>query len=55
MTLDDDNKRIKITCQRCNGFLIYLGSIIELIYHKFLYNGMSTLGLYPEDIELENF
>ena len=25
VTLDDDDKSIKITCQRCYGFLIYSG------------------------------
>ena len=47
---DDSEKSFKITCQRCNGFVICAGKNGELIYNYFICAGMSTLGLYPKGV-----
>ena len=47
--LEDDNQ-LRITFQRCNGFVTCSAWIAEVLYINFLCAGMSTLGLYPEEI-----
>ena len=46
---------IKITCQCCNGFVRFSGRSEEILYITFICAGMSTLGLYPEELVTENF
>ena len=55
MTYEDDDKPFKITCQYCNGFVRCSDSIVEIISINFLHSGESTIGIYPEDIDTENF
>ena len=49
-TLEEDVKKIKITCQSCNGFITCPGRNVELLYINFLRDGMSTIGIYPDDL-----
>ena len=44
-----------MTCQRLNGFLTCKVGSVELLYITFLHAGLSTLGLYPEDLDSEIF
>ena len=53
--VDDDNKPFKINCQICNDFLTCAGKSGDILYIAFLHAGMSTIGIYPEDINTENF
>ena len=48
--MEEDGNQFKITCQSCNDFVACSGSKVELLYITFLHSGLSTLGLYPEDI-----
>ena len=54
VTMDEYDNKFRITFQRCNGFVIWSGSSGELLYMNFLHSGMSTLGLYPEELVQEN-
>ena len=45
LTMEEDDNKFKITCQQFNGFVTGLGRSGELLYTKFLYAGLSTLGL----------
>ena len=55
VTMDEDDNKFKIICQRCNDFVTCSGRRGKLIYINFLHAGMSTLGLYPEEVVSENF
>ena len=35
--MDDDDKSIKITFQRCNGYVRYTGKIVQLLYINFIH------------------
>ena len=50
VTMEEDGNQFKITCQHCNDFVTCSGSSVDLLYITFLHSGISTLGLYPEDI-----
>ena len=55
MALEEDDKKFKIICKLCNGFVTCLGHIGELLYITFLHAGMSTIGIYPEELVSEIF
>ena len=55
VTMEEDDNKFKITCQRCNDILTFSGGSGDLLYINFLYAVMSTLGLYPEDLVPENY
>ena len=57
MQQDDtqDDTLLKITSQSCNGFLTYKVRSEELIYITFIYYVLSTLVIYPEYLDPENF
>ena len=55
VTMEEDNNLFKIICQHCNGFVTCKVSSVELLYITFLHAGLSTLGIYPENIDSENF
>ena len=50
VTMKEDDNQFKITCQRCNVFLICKGRSGELLYITFLHAVLSTLGLYTEEL-----
>ena len=39
VNMEEDDKNIKITRKRCNGFVECSGRSVELIYITFLYSG----------------
>ena len=49
--MKEDDNIFKIICQSCNGFVTCKGRIGELIYITFLHDGLTNLGLYPEEID----
>ena len=53
--MEEDNNKLKIAFQRCNGFVTCSGRSVELIYITFIHAGMYTLGLYPEENVTETF
>ena len=53
--MEEDDNLFKITCQLCNGFVTCKGRSGELLYINFINYGLSTIGLYTEDIDPENF
>ena len=55
MNMDEDDTLLKITYQRCNGFVTCKISSGELLYIKFLHAVLSTFVLYPEYILQEIF
>ena len=55
MTMEEDDNQLKITCQRCNGFVKFKGRSGELLYITFFHAELSTIGTYPEDLGQENF
>ena len=55
VTMEEDDNQFKINCQCCNGFLKCKGVSGELFYITCLRDGISTLGIYPEEIVPENF
>ena len=52
--VEENGNKFKITCQRCNGCVTCSGGNVELFYINFLHSVMSTLGLCPEELFLEN-
>ena len=46
----DDDKLFKIAFKCYNGFLRCANKSVELIYITFLHSGMSTLGIFPADL-----
>ena len=50
--MEEECNKFKITCQRCNGFVTCSVNSGEVLYITFLHAGMSTIGLYPEDLVL---
>ena len=55
VTMEEDYNQLKITCQRCNGFVICSGRSEELLYINFIHAGFFTLGLHPKYLFPENF
>ena len=55
VTMQENDNKLKIICQCCNGFVTCKVSNVELLYITFLHAGWSTLGIYPENIDPENF
>ena len=53
--MEEDDNTFKTTCQFCNGFVTCSGRSEELLYITFLRYGISTLGLYPEELVPENY
>ena len=53
--MEEDYNQLKITCKIHIGFVTCSGRSGELIYITFLHYGMSTLGLYTEELVSENF
>ena len=37
-----DDRKVKITCKRCNGFVKCSGRSVKLLYITFLHSGMSN-------------
>ena len=50
MTMEEDDNKFKITCQRWNGFVTCSGWGGELLYISFLRDEISTLLIHPEEI-----
>ena len=46
--MEEDDNKLKITCQCCNGFVTCSVRSEEMFYITFIHSGMSTLGIYPE-------
>ena len=55
VSIEDDDNQLKIACQHCNGFGSCKVRSGELLYTNFIHAGLSTIELYPEDIDIENF
>ena len=55
VTMEEDDNKLRITHQHCNGFVTCSGRSVELIYTTFIHAGMYTLGLYPDEIVSETF
>ena len=55
VTIEEDNNKFKMNCKRCNGFVTCKVRSGELLYITFIHSGLSTLGLYPEELDPENF
>ena len=55
VNMGGDDNHFKLTCQRYNGFVTCKGGSGEVVYVTFLHAGISTLGLYPEELFPENF
>ena len=55
MAMEEDDNPFKITCQRCNGFVTFSGRSGELIYITFLDSGISTIGIYSEELVTKSF
>ena len=53
--MEEYDNQFKITYQRCNGFKTCSDRGEEILCIIFIFAGMSTLGLYPEDIVPEKF
>ena len=53
--MEEDDTLFKIFCQRCNSFVTCKGSSGELLYIAFLHDLLSTIALYPEELDPENF
>ena len=53
VNVKEDDTIFKITCQHCNGFVTSKGMSVELLYINFLHDGLSTLGIYNEDVDPE--
>ena len=53
VTLDDGYKPITFTCQHFNGFVRSSGKSGEILCISFIVSGMSTLGIYPEELDPE--
>ena len=53
--MEEDNNQLKITCQPCNSFVTCSGKSGEILYNTFFHAGVSTLGIYPEELDPENF
>ena len=53
--MDEDENKLKITCQHFNGFVICKGRSGELLYIDFLHAVIYTLGLYYEKLVPEIF
>ena len=51
VTMEEEHTLFKITCQRCNGFVICKGSSGEVLYITFICSGFSTIALYPEELD----
>ena len=50
VTYEEDDKPLKVTCQRFNGFVTRFGRSRELIYITSILSGMFTLGPYPKEL-----
>ena len=55
MTLKEYDKQFKIKFQLCNAFATCSGTRGEMIRITSIHYGIYTLGLYPEELDLENF
>ena len=55
MTIDEDTNKLIITCKKFNGFEKCKGRSVELLYITFIHAGLSTTGIYPEDLDPEKF
>ena len=53
--MQDGDNQFKINFQRFNGFVTFKVRSGELLYITFLYDGLSTIELYPEVIDPESF
>ena len=53
--MEEDDNKLKITCKHCNSFVTCKDSSGEMIYIPFIRAGLSTLGIYPEELGPENF
>ena len=53
--MEEDDNQIKITCKLCNGFVTFKVRSAEILYITFIHAGLSTLGLYTEEIHPEVF
>ena len=43
--MEEGGNQFKIICQRCNGFVTFLGRSGELLYINLIHYGISTIGL----------
>ena len=55
MTYEDYDKPLNMTYQYCNAFVIFSDSSAEILYINFIHSDESTIGLYPEYLDTENF
>ena len=55
MTYEDDDKTLNMTYQYCNVFVRCSDSSAEILYINFMHSDESTIGLYPEYLDTENF
>ena len=55
LTVEEDDALFKITCQGCNVFVTFKGRRGELLKINFLHSELSTLVLYPEELDTKNF
>ena len=55
VTMEGDDNKFKITCQCHNVFVTFKGRSGEKLYITFPHYGLSTLGLYPKELNPESF
>ena len=46
----DKNKLLNINCQYCNGYVSLVRKSGKILSIKFVHEGMSNMGLYPEGL-----
>ena len=54
VTMEKDDNKLKITCQRSNGFVTGKFRSGEMLYIKFIHAILSTVGLYPKELDPED-
>ena len=55
VTMEEDDTLFKITCQHCNGYVTCKIMSVELLCTTFIHAGLSTILMYPEELDPENF
>ena len=50
LTMEEEDSKLKLTCQHYNDFVKWYGKSVELIYITFIHAGIYTLGIYPEEL-----
>ena len=55
LTTEENDNQLKITCQHYNCFVTCTVRSVEILYITCIHSRLPNIGLYPEEIDPENF